>query len=101
MPKTIDERFAEYDNKHPEIWEAFEAMTLKLIKKGKRHYSADMVFHEIRFETRLSGKPDDTFKINNDFVSRYSRKFLDRHHEHHSFFETRKLSSERNDKKAA
>ena len=79
---------------HPEVWHLFCRFTLERIRLGFKQYSADAIFHRIRWET---AKPTYTrgeeFKLNNNHVAFYSRRFAKTHPQHADFFNTRKQTS--------
>ncbi len=87
---TIDERFAEFDREHPEVYAAFKRLALKLLRAGRKHYSSDAICHVIRFHHALAG-PKRSPKIQNDFTSRYSRKLAAEDERFQSFFTFRPL----------
>lgn len=93
--RTIEERFCAFDDANPSVWKAFERHALALINAGRRHYSADGILHVIRFHVALAthNTDGDGFKLNNDYSSRYARKFATAHPEHAEFFEQRRLAS--------
>lgn len=93
--RTIQEQFEEFDSKNPKVWEMFIAFTWQAIQTGRRHFSADMVLHRIRWETEVqvtfsdfqpNGRP---LKINNNFSAFYSRKFAERNPQYADFFRMR------------
>jgi hypothetical protein len=45
---SIQERFEDFDAKHPEVFEAFRDVAEQLLANGHRHYSADAVVHVVR-----------------------------------------------------
>ena len=92
--KSIDERFAKFDARNPQVWQAFVKHTLRLIARGRVRYSADAILHVIRYDHDVSTSGDD-WKINNNFSSRYARKFARHHPEHAEFFEQRCLVEQR------
>jgi hypothetical protein len=91
--RTIDARFDAFDERNPWVWQLFERHALRLIQRGRRHFSSDAILHVIRYEVAANTNSDDGFKINNDFSSRYARKFVQAHPEHAEFFATRRLSA--------
>lgn len=100
--KTPLQHFNEFDAKKPEIYQMFVRFTFQLINAGRKNSSSDMVLHRIRWETALSGKPDDHYKINNILSPYYARKFMAEHKQYDGFFRTRELISlTRENKKAA
>jgi len=89
------EKCAEFHTAHPIVWRLFEEYALERISKGFKHYSADAIFHRIRWETnRPEYELGEEFKIGNNHVSFYARAFMSMHPEHDGFFRTRKQISE-------
>lgn len=86
IPKT-KKSFEQYDKENPEIWEKFKEFAFKAIKKGFKHYGAKSIFEIIRWNTKTSG--NDGLKVNNNYTSGYSRKFMNEFPEHEGFFRTR------------
>ena len=80
-------KFKKYDAENPQIWEAFKKYTFESINKGFKHFSAEFVFNVIRWETSISG--NDAFKVNNNWKSWYSRKFMQEYPDHSGFFQLR------------
>ena len=46
-------RFAAFDKANPHIGRMFDAITLSLIEKGCKRYSADAILHRVRWETMV------------------------------------------------
>ena len=86
-----DRRFREYHEDNPHVYGAFCRAALALIGAGRTHYGAKAIFEKIRFDSIISG--NDDFKINNNYVSRYSRMFERDYPEHAGFFRKRELKS--------
>ena len=90
--------FDTFDRENPEVYDRFCALVNHLMAAGRTHYSADALLHVIRFErdirTTGAGEFDGCdLKINNNFSSRYARKFAKDHPALASFFEVRRLKS--------
>lgn len=90
---TIDERFEAMHKAHPEIYETFKKVIKDIQARGFERWSADGVFHIIRFTTGADGRDIDKYKCNNDYVSRYARMYVADHPEHKDFFSFRTLKS--------
>ncbi len=91
---SIQEKFNEFDEAHPRVYALFCELVDQLQAAGNRHYSADAILHRIRWECTVN--PDcefDGFKINNNFASRYARKWLGDQYETSDFFATRELKT--------
>ncbi|HEY1202182.1 MAG TPA: hypothetical protein VGE79_14415, partial [Niastella sp.] len=87
----LDQDFDRYDAKHPLVYKLFCEVALNLINKGQKHYSADAILHVIRYESAIKKDILEMFKINNNYSSRYARKFMQEYPQHAGFFETRVL----------
>lgn len=78
---SMTARFSAIDRALPQVWLQFEALTLELIRSGRRRHSARDVLHRIRW--------DGSLRINDHWSPFYARKFLNAHPEHQGFFEFR------------
>jgi hypothetical protein len=86
-----DRRFREYHEGNPHVYAAFCRSAMALIAAGRSHYGAKAIFEKIRFDSIVSG--NDEFKINNNYVSRYARKFGQDYPAHAGFFRKRELKT--------
>lgn len=97
MPITraeeIKRKFDDFHAGNPEIYDLFCAFTKELIDLGFASHSADSVIHRVRWESAIKTKGKG-FKINNNFVAHYARKWMDEHPKYPDFFSTRELISE-------
>lgn len=89
---SLDERFRAVHELNPTIYRMFKYFTFEAIKAGKKHLSADLIVHRIRWYTGIEMK-GDTYKINNNYISRYARKFMEEFPEYNGFFRTRQLKT--------
>lgn len=78
-----------FHNNHPEVWDYFERFTFEKIRQGHKHYSAMGVWQRIRWECDSGADGVAEFKINNNYVPYYSRRFMAMYPEHEGFFRTR------------
>jgi len=90
MEVSLLNKFNEWDQKNPEVYDLFIRFTLQAMKAGHKHLSAWMIVNRIRWETSIVTKGDD-FKISNDFIALYARKFMAEHPEHKGFFRLRPM----------
>lgn len=93
-PATAERDFAAFDRANPRIWKLFERFTLERVDHGFCHYSADAIMHRVRWETPARGDDSSGFKINNNHVAQYARKFARLHPEHGEFFRFRERRRE-------
>lgn len=87
--KSLDQRFIEYHQANPEIYDAFENMALKVVNSGRGYFGARFIFQYLRWQTKTAGSGE--FKINNNYIARYVRLFEKRNPQHQGFFKTRKM----------
>ncbi len=87
-PLTIEERFERLLEAHPEFYTEFKRHAYALMKRGHKNYSADGIFHVIRFHSAMSDSTG-AYKVNNDFSCLMSRKFDEDHPEFVGFFRQR------------
>ena len=57
------------------VVQAFEAVTLGLIKQGRKHYSSRTILEVLRHESLLRGA-EDNFKLNNNHAPDLARAFV-------------------------
>ena len=86
-----------FHKEHPEVWDMFVRYTHMMIERGYQNYSAQSVVERIRWEKDAGGDGINNFKINNNFVAFYSRRFMRMYPEYEGFFRTRKQPSEDDD----
>ena len=89
----IREQCANYHAKHPEVWDYFVQFTFEKIKQGYKHYSAMGVWQRLRWELSVGADGVSEFKINNNYVPYYARRFMKKYPEHDGFFRTREPHS--------
>ncbi len=81
--------FDEYHERNPQVWAMFKRFTFEAILSGRSRIGAKMIAERIRWETFLRPAEGDEFKINNNYVAFYARKFMCEFPEHDSVFQTR------------
>ncbi len=82
-------KWREFHDAHPEVYIRFERMALEMSRR-RDHYSARTIIHALRFHTDLDGRPEDEFKINNNWSPYYTRLFEEQNPALVGFFEKRK-----------
>jgi len=71
------------------VVQAFETVTLGLIKQGRKHYSSRTILEVLRHESLLRGS-EDNFKLNNNHAPDLARAFVVCHLEYIDFWEYRR-----------
>lgn len=74
----------------------FCRIALLLLERGRKHYSSDAISHVIRFHRDI-GPDKDGFKMNDHYTAYMARELMGIgfHPNFDSFFETRRLSTEK------
>lgn len=91
LEQTMEERFKDWIEKRPELYEAFKRAALYRIKHlGKKRIEAKEIVERMRMDRRFHKQADDSFKINNTFVSLLARKLISDYPYMRQFIELRK-----------
>lgn len=88
MSLSVRDRFWEYHNANPQIYDAFESKAL-IAAKRKLNFGAKAIFEVLRWETAVSGT--GKFKLCNDFTPYYARLFEHYHPIHKGFFRKKRI----------
>lgn len=87
--------FEKFIEKYPEVYKEFKHLSLLLIKRGYKKYSAKGIVEVIRFKSAVRFKTfldnPEPFKINNNYTPDLARKFINDLPEHKDFFSFREL----------
>jgi hypothetical protein len=87
---TLQEKFEEFHREHPGVYDLFKRFASELRSGGKTSYGAKSIMERIRWHYATTSQ-NDTFKVNNNYTSRYVRKLIHEIPDYEGFFETRKL----------
>lgn len=91
--EEMERNYLEFDKKRPIVWRLFKKFTFDRILKGFDQYSADAVMHRVRWETAQGREGpysgEGNFKINNNHVCFYARRFMREYPDHDGFFRVR------------
>jgi hypothetical protein len=87
--------FKKYDEKNPQIWEAFKKYSFQAKAKGFSHYSANGIFEVIRWHSGASA--EGVYKVNNNYRPDYARKMMEEFPQFKGFFRVRELKASRNE----
>lgn len=89
--KTLKQKFLDFDKENPEVYEMFCRFSFQAMQRGHKRLSAWMVANRIRWETSIETTGSD-FKLSNDFIALYARKFMEDHPQHEGFFKTKQMT---------
>ncbi len=94
---TLLQKFEAYDKENPKVYEAFRKFAFQLREAGRKRASASLIFERIRWETAVSGNPEEglpALKLNNNYRAFYARKLAEESPIYfENFFETREQKS--------
>lgn len=80
--RTIEERFREFHERHPEVYAEYKRLALLLLKRHQegrvKWVSSKHIFERMRADYYFAETPSDVevFKLSNDFTSRYARLLI-------------------------
>ena len=83
-----EEDAIEFSNVNPQIWEEFIVCASKLIKAGRKYYSARSIMHVLRWHSAVSGEGE--YKVNHNMSPYYARKWAKLFPKYEEFFRIRK-----------
>lgn len=88
----LEREFRRFDAEHPDIFKEFRRYCRVLRDtRGFRHYSARTIISVMRFHSDVDGRPDDEFKLNNNWSPYYARKLVALDPSYRDFFQFRVL----------
>ena len=73
---TLREKFEVFDSDNPHIYDMFNKFAIEAVNAGKTKLSAWLITNRIRWETEVVTKSEDKYKISNDYIALYARKFI-------------------------
>jgi hypothetical protein len=86
----LKQKFDEWNKENPEVYALFKRFSFEAISKGHKRLSAWMIANRIRWETTIATTGND-YKISNDFIALFARKFMEDYPEHEGFFKTKTM----------
>ena len=89
--KSLKDKFDEFHSNNPQVYSNFKAYTFKAIRAGLKQYSAWAIINRMRWESEVE-TGGNRFKLPNDFIALYARKFAEDHPEHSGFFRTKQMT---------
>ena len=88
---TIAERFDQFHDANPWIFDALVALAEDEVRRGHERTSIDMLVHVVRWEYRRRVVSTSALRVNNDYTSRYARLITEQRPDLAHLFETRRL----------
>lgn len=92
---TIQERFEQFHRAHPDVFAELVELARRWKAKGGGRWSIDAAFQVLRWERVMANLPDpnEVFKLNNTYRSRYARLIMRDCPDLGGIFELRELKS--------
>jgi len=91
MENSLTARFEKFHTDNPKVYELFKKFTFMAIRRGHTRLSAWMIANRIRWETSIETFSDDDYKISNDYIALYARKFMEEFPKYDGFFRTKPM----------
>jgi len=88
VPKDTVEAFIAAYLESPDVWRAFEDLTLKVIHKGRRA-GAKAIIERVRWDVEIES--GGVWKVNNNWAPYYARVFEIKHPRHAGYFNKREI----------
>lgn len=87
---TLQEQFEMFCELNPHVERQLVALARELVERGHRTIGIAMLFEVLRWQYALH-TIGDTFRLNNNYRSRYARRLMDRYPDLAGVFELRQL----------
>lgn len=91
--ETIEERFRRFHRDNPHVYFELCRLAREAKRQGRTKIGMGMLFEVARWNLWLRTE-GDSFKLNNDYRSRFSRMIQDRESDLEGMFETRTLTAD-------
>ena len=89
---SLDARFARFHAANPHVFRALESLAMQLYRAGARGFGVKLLVEQLRWQYAIATS-GDTFRINNNWPSRYARMLVETHPELRGVIELRELRS--------
>lgn len=90
---TIDEAWWRFHLAHPEVYRALVALAREALHAGAERIGIGMIYEVVRWQHFMRPDPDERFKLNNTYRSRYARLIMATEVDLDGIFDTRSLRS--------
>lgn len=91
---TIQAAFEAFHRNNPQVYEILKMIAFEWRDAGHKKCGIGMLWEVMRWKMGLHTEhPDEDYKLNNNFRSRYVRKLIEENPELENFFELRELQS--------
>jgi hypothetical protein len=87
-PQERLESFLKFHHENPKVYELFSKFTHMVVARGFQHYSADGIFHRIRWHTGVD-TTDPEYKIGDHMRVFYGKLWAQKNPRHADLFRTK------------
>ena len=93
---TIQARFESFHERNPDVYRELVALARAGVFSGRTKLGIGQLFEVLRWTRSIAGLPDgrESFKLSNDYRSRYSRLIMEQEADLAGIFDTKTLTSE-------
>ena len=82
------ETFEDFHKRNPNVWKYFVLYAREMKRNGRRRYGAKSIMERVRWHFD-SEKPQEEFKVNNNYTAMYARMLVAKDPAFKDFFEFR------------
>lgn len=93
LEDPLEIQFREFHHAHPAVYKALVERAREWKYQGHRKCGIGMLFELFRWDSGITFGPNDGFKLNNNYRSRYARLIMANEPDLDGFFETRQLDA--------
>lgn len=90
---SIEERFQQFHDANPWVYERLRILALDMVHRGHSRVGIKMLFEVLRWQYARATVSTDGLKLNNDYTSRYARMLADSEPALSEVFEMRALKT--------
>lgn len=87
--RTIEERCADFDAAHPEVYAEIRRLALAAYRAGRRRIGIGQLVEVVRWNLATDAADEDGYKVNNDYRAAWARRLVAEHPELAPLFELR------------
>ena len=93
---TIQARFESFHSRNPDVYRELVALARRGVRSGRTKLGIGQLFEVLRWEYSIAGLPDrrESFKLSNDYRSRYARLIMEQESDLVDVFNTKTLTTE-------
>lgn len=91
---TIQARFERFHYRNPDVYRELVILARQGVRAGRTKLGMKQLFEVLRWNRSIGHDPTETFKLSNDYTSRYARLVMEQETDLDGIFDTKSLTSE-------